>query len=41
MPDLMVTGDPHWLRSSSIDGIKHLPVRFARSQRAAISRHYA
>ncbi len=28
MPDLEVTGEPEWLRSSSINGIKHLPVRF-------------
>ena len=33
MPDLQVTGDPHWLRSSSINGIKHLPVRFTPSRR--------
>jgi cytochrome P450 len=28
MPDLEVTGEPGWLRSSSINGFKHLPVRF-------------
>lgn len=28
MPDLEVTGEPEWLRSSGINGIKHLPVRF-------------
>jgi methyl-branched lipid omega-hydroxylase len=33
MPDLEVTGDPHWLRSSSINGIKHLPVRYTPSRR--------
>jgi cytochrome P450 len=33
MPDLEVTGDPQWLRSSSINGIKHLPVRFTPSRR--------
>jgi len=32
MPDLQVTGDPHWLRSSSINGIKHLPVRYTPSR---------
>jgi len=31
-PDLQVTGDPHWLRSSSINGIKHLPVRYTPSR---------
>jgi len=33
MPDLEVTGDPQWLRSSNINGIKHLPVRFTPSRR--------
>jgi len=33
MPDLEVTGDPQWLRSSAINGIKHLPVRFTPSRR--------
>jgi cytochrome P450 len=33
MPDLEVNGDPQWLRSSSINGIKHLPVRFTPSRR--------
>jgi cytochrome P450 len=28
MPGLVVTGEPDWLRSSSINGIKHLPVRY-------------
>jgi len=28
MPGLEVTGEPEWLRSFSINGIKHLPVRF-------------
>jgi len=32
-PDLEVTGDPQWLRSSAINGIKHLPVRFTPSRR--------
>ena len=33
MPDLQVTGEPEWLRSWSINGIKHLPVRFTPSRR--------
>ena len=33
MPDLQVTGTPQWLRSSAINGIKHLPVRFTPSRR--------
>jgi methyl-branched lipid omega-hydroxylase len=38
MPDLEVTGEPQWLRSSSINGIKHLPVRFRPGRkRASIS----
>jgi methyl-branched lipid omega-hydroxylase len=28
LPDLEITAEPEWLRSSSINGIKHLPVRF-------------
>jgi methyl-branched lipid omega-hydroxylase len=32
MPDLEVTGDPQWLRSSAINGIMHLPVRFTPSR---------
>jgi cytochrome P450 len=32
MPDLQVTGEPEWLRSWSINGIKHLPVRFTPSR---------
>lgn len=30
--DLEVTGDPQWLRSSAIYGIRHLPVRFTPSR---------
>lgn len=33
MPDLEVAGDPKWLRSSAINGIKRLPVRFTPSRR--------
>jgi len=29
MPSLEVSGEPQWLRSSSINGIKHLPVSFS------------
>jgi len=30
--NLEVTGEPQWLRSTSINGIKHLPVRFSAAQ---------
>ncbi len=33
MPGMEVTGEPDWLRSSSINGIKHLPVRFSPGPR--------
>ena len=33
MRDMEVAGDPQWLRSSAINGIKHLPVRFTPSRR--------
>lgn len=33
MPDLEVAGDPQCLRSSAINGIKHLPVRFTSPRR--------
>jgi cytochrome P450 len=32
-PELEVTGEPEWLRSWSISGTKHLPVRFTPSRR--------
>jgi len=35
MPDLEVTGEPQWLRSSSINGIKHLRVRFRPGRKRA------
>jgi hypothetical protein len=35
MPDLEVTGEPQWLRSSAINGIKHLPVRFRPGRKRA------
>lgn len=35
MPRLEVTGEPEWLRSSSINGIKHLPVRFPPGRKRA------
>jgi len=28
LPDIEVTGEPAWLRSSFINGIKHLPVAY-------------
>lgn len=38
MPGLEVTGEPDWLRSSSINGIKHLPVRFPPGRKRAGTR---
>jgi cholest-4-en-3-one 26-monooxygenase len=35
MPGLEVTGEPDWLRSSSINGIKHLTVRFPPGRKRA------
>jgi methyl-branched lipid omega-hydroxylase len=38
MPGLVVTGEPDWLRSSSINGIKHLPVRYPPGPKRAGAR---
>lgn len=36
LPDLHVTGEPDWLRSSSLNAIKHLPVAFTPRKRQEV-----
>jgi cytochrome P450 len=36
LPDIRVAGDPVWLRSSSLNAIKQLPVKFTPRKRQAV-----